>query len=67
MGPGVTVGEGAVIGARAVVIRSQPRWMVCVCNPARPLKVATIRIMLSSFLTISVPKNLYLAAICNQC
>ena len=39
VGPGVTIGEGAVIGARAVVIRSQPRWMVCAGNPARPLKV----------------------------
>ena len=39
VGPGVTVGEGAVIGARAVVIRSQPRWMVCAGNPARPSKV----------------------------
>jgi putative colanic acid biosynthesis acetyltransferase WcaF len=36
--PGVTIGEGAVIGARAVVIRSQPAWMVCAGNPARPLK-----------------------------
>lgn len=36
--PGVTIGEGAVIGARAVVTRSQPAWMVCAGNPARPLK-----------------------------
>ena len=38
VGPGVTIGEGAVIGARAVVMRSQPAWMVCAGNPARPLK-----------------------------
>ena len=38
VGPGVSVGEGSVIGARAVVISSQPKWMVCVGNPARPLK-----------------------------
>jgi putative colanic acid biosynthesis acetyltransferase WcaF len=38
LGPGVQIGEGAVIGARAVVMRSQPAWMVCAGNPARPLK-----------------------------
>ena len=38
LGPGVQIGAGAVIGARAVVIRSQPAWMVCAGNPARPLK-----------------------------
>lgn len=38
VGPGVQIGEGAVIGARAVAVRSQPAWMVCVGNPSRPLK-----------------------------
>ena len=38
VGPGVQIGEGAVIGARAVAMRSQPAWMVCAGNPARPLK-----------------------------
>ena len=38
VGPGVQIGTGAVIGARAVAIRSQPAWMVCAGNPARPLK-----------------------------
>lgn len=38
IGPGVQIGEGAVIGARAVAVRSQPPWMVCAGNPARPLK-----------------------------
>lgn len=36
--PGVTVGEGAVVGARAVVIRNVPPWMVVAGNPARPIK-----------------------------
>jgi len=36
--PGVTIGEGAVIAARAVVIRDQPPWMVCAGHPCRPLK-----------------------------
>lgn len=38
VGPGVQIGEGAVIGARSVVVHSQPAWMVCAGNPARPLK-----------------------------
>jgi putative colanic acid biosynthesis acetyltransferase WcaF len=39
LAPGVSIGDGAVIGARAVVTRSQPEWMVCAGNPCRPLKV----------------------------
>lgn len=38
LGPGVHIGEGAVIGARAVVVRSQPPWMVCAGNPCKPVK-----------------------------
>jgi putative colanic acid biosynthesis acetyltransferase WcaF len=41
LGPGVSIGEGAVIGARAVVTRDQPAWMVCAGNPCRPLKPRT--------------------------
>lgn len=36
--PGVTVGEGAVIGARSVVTRDMPPWMVCAGNPCKALK-----------------------------
>src|SRR5690606_14872283 len=36
--PGVTIGEGAVIGARSVVTRDMPPWMVCAGHPCRPLK-----------------------------
>jgi len=36
--PGVTIGEGAVIGARSVVIKDMPAWTVCAGNPCRPLK-----------------------------
>ena len=36
--PGVTIGEGAVVGARSVVIKDLPAWMVCAGNPAKPLK-----------------------------
>lgn len=36
--PGVTIGEGAVIGARSVVTKDMPEWTVCAGNPCRPLK-----------------------------
>jgi putative colanic acid biosynthesis acetyltransferase WcaF len=36
--PGVTIGEGSVIGARSVVTRDMPSWMICVGNPCKPVK-----------------------------
>lgn len=38
VGPGVTIGELAVVGARSVVMRDQPARMVCAGNPCRPLR-----------------------------
>jgi putative colanic acid biosynthesis acetyltransferase WcaF len=38
VGPGVTVGELCVVGARSVVVKSLPARMVCAGNPCRPLK-----------------------------
>lgn len=38
VGPGVTIGEGAVVGARASVFRSVDPWTVVGGNPARILK-----------------------------
>lgn len=41
VGPGVSVGELAVIGARSVVVKDQPARMVCAGNPCRPIKPRT--------------------------
>lgn len=36
--PGVTIGEGAVIGARSSVFKDMPAGMVCMGSPCVPLK-----------------------------
>lgn len=36
--PGVTVGDGAVVGARSVVTKDVPAWTVCAGNPCVPLR-----------------------------
>ncbi len=38
IGPGVTVGRGAVVGARSVAMKSLPEWTVCAGNPCQPIK-----------------------------
>jgi len=38
IGPGVTVGAGAVVAARAVVVKDVPPWVVVAGNPARVVK-----------------------------
>lgn len=43
IGPGVTIGDGSIIGARSVVSRSMPERMVCVGNPCRPIKPRILR------------------------
>ena len=36
--PGISIGEGAVIGARSVVTKDMPAWMVCAGHPCKPIK-----------------------------
>lgn len=38
VGPGVSVGELCVVGARSVVVKDLPSRQVCAGNPCRPLK-----------------------------
>lgn len=38
VGPGVTIGREAVVGARSSVFRNLPPAMVCLGNPCRPVK-----------------------------
>ncbi|WP_340112518.1 WcaF family extracellular polysaccharide biosynthesis acetyltransferase [Maribellus mangrovi] len=42
VGPGVTIGEGTVVGARSSVFKDLPAWKVCVGNPAKPIKARII-------------------------
>jgi putative colanic acid biosynthesis acetyltransferase WcaF len=41
--PGVTIGDGCVVGAGSIVTRDLPAWTVCAGNPCRPLKQRIIR------------------------
>lgn len=41
--PGVTIGEGSVIGARSVVTKDMPAWTVCAGNPCKPIKPRIVR------------------------
>lgn len=36
--PNVVIGEGAVIGARSVVLKDMPSWSICAGNPCQKIK-----------------------------
>lgn len=44
IGPGVNIGDAAVIGARSVVSKDMPASMVCAGNPCRPIKAREMRV-----------------------
>ncbi len=41
--PGVTIGRGAVIGARSTVLEDMPAGMICVGYPAKPIKARVMK------------------------
>jgi putative colanic acid biosynthesis acetyltransferase WcaF len=43
VGPGVTVGEGAVVAARAVAVKDVDDWMIVAGNPAQSIKRRELR------------------------
>lgn len=43
IGPGVIVGEGAIIGARSTVLKDVPAWAVVSGNPAKKIKMRVIK------------------------
>ncbi len=42
IGPGVSIGEGAVIGARAVAVKHVTAWRVVAGNPAREISIRSL-------------------------
>jgi len=38
VGPGVTIGDGTVVGARSSVFEDLPGWVIAAGNPARPIR-----------------------------
>ncbi len=43
VGPNVSIGEGAVVGARSSVFKDLPAWMVSHGSPARPVRARRMR------------------------
>lgn len=44
VGPGVTIGEGAIVGARAVVMKDVEPWDIMIGNPARVIRKRIMKV-----------------------
>lgn len=43
VGPGVTIRQGSVVGARSSVFADLPPWKICVGSPAKPVRDRIVR------------------------
>lgn len=43
LGPGVSIGEGAIVGARAVVTKDVDPWVIVAGNPAKAIKKRVLK------------------------
>ncbi|HMN97275.1 MAG TPA: hypothetical protein PKC43_12480 [Phycisphaerales bacterium] len=43
VGPGTTIADGVVVGARSAVFGDLPAWTLCVGSPARPVRPRILR------------------------
>jgi putative colanic acid biosynthesis acetyltransferase WcaF len=60
VGPGITVGQGAIVGARSVVTKDVQAWSVVAGNPAKPIGTRELQ-------DACVPANLnFLNSKCSQ-
>ena len=44
VGPGLTVGEGAIVGARAVAMKDVEPWTIVAGNPAKFIKRRELKV-----------------------
>lgn len=56
VGPGVTIGDGAVITARSSVFQDIPAWMVAKGNPALPVRPREMRSVVASDRSVNQAK-----------
>ncbi|MBC8094509.1 MAG: putative colanic acid biosynthesis acetyltransferase [Akkermansiaceae bacterium] len=55
--PGVTIGDGAVVGARSVVTKNLPAWMVCTGAPCKAIKPRVLRDFAARPVTVGLQNN----------